>query len=156
MSFWLKPLTAAVLALGAATAAQAMTPAERQAQRVDNRQARQAERIDQGVASGQLTRREERRLFYVAVTRAKDELYLLYPPHKRTEEATLREAEACRREGITINLFLLSGWSQSREDIQFAYRLAEAAKGRVFFTAGRELDRYVVWDYVQRKRMIVG
>lgn len=62
MSFWLKPFTAAVLALGAVTAAQAVTPAERQAQRVDNRQARQAERIDQGVASGQLTRREENRL----------------------------------------------------------------------------------------------
>lgn len=84
------------------------------------------------------------------------QLYLLYPPHRRTEEATLREAEACRREGITINLFLLSGWSQSREDIQFAYRLAEAAKGRVFFTAGRELDRYVVWDYVSRRRAILG
>lgn len=62
MSFWLKPLTTAVLALGAVTAAQAVTPAERQAQRVDNRQARQAARIDQGVASGQLTRREEHRL----------------------------------------------------------------------------------------------
>lgn len=62
MSFWLKPLTATILALGAVTAAQAVTPAERQAQRVDNRQARQAERIDQGVASGQLTRREESRL----------------------------------------------------------------------------------------------
>jgi uncharacterized protein with von Willebrand factor type A (vWA) domain len=84
------------------------------------------------------------------------QLYLLYPPHKRTEEATLREAEACRREGITINLFLLSGWSQSREDIQFAYRLAERAKGRVFFTAGRELDRYVVWDYLARRRSILG
>jgi uncharacterized protein with von Willebrand factor type A (vWA) domain len=84
------------------------------------------------------------------------ELYLLYPPHRRTEEATIREAEACRREGITINLFLLSGWSQSREDIQFAYRLAEASKGRVFFTAGRELDRYVVWDYLARRRSILG
>ena len=84
------------------------------------------------------------------------ELYLLYPPHRRTEEATLREAEACRREGITINLFLLSGWSQSREDIQFAYRLAETARGRVFFTAGRELDRYVVWDYLARRRSILG
>jgi len=84
------------------------------------------------------------------------ELYLLYPPHRRTEEATLREAEACRREGITINLFLLTGWSQSREDIQFAYRLAEAARGRVFFTAGRELDRYVVWDYLARRRSILG
>ncbi len=84
------------------------------------------------------------------------QLYLLYPPHKRTEEATLREARACRREGITINLFLLSGWSQSREDIQFAYRLAEAAQGRVFFTAGRDLDRYVVWDYLARRRAIVS
>ena len=30
------------------------------------------------------------------------------------------------------------------------------AKGRVFFTAGRDLDRYVVWDYVQRRRAIVS
>jgi uncharacterized protein with von Willebrand factor type A (vWA) domain len=83
-------------------------------------------------------------------------LFLLYPPNRRTEEATLREAEACRREGITINVFLLSGWSQSREDIQFAYRLAQSARGRVFFTAGKELDRFVVWDYVTRRRSIIG
>jgi len=85
-----------------------------------------------------------------------NQLFLLYPPHKRTEEATLREAEACRREGIVVNVFLLSGWSQSREDIQFAYKLAETAKGRVFFTAGKELDRFVVWDYVSRRRSIIG
>jgi uncharacterized protein with von Willebrand factor type A (vWA) domain len=84
------------------------------------------------------------------------ELYLLYPPHRRTEEATIREAQACRREGITVNVFLLSGWSQSREDIQFAYRLAETARGRVFFTAGKDLDRFVVWDYVSRRRSIIG
>jgi uncharacterized protein with von Willebrand factor type A (vWA) domain len=84
------------------------------------------------------------------------QLFLLYPPHRRTEEATIREAQACRREGITLNVFLLSGWSQSREDIQFAYRLAETAKGRVFFTAGKELDRFVVWDYVSRRRSIIG
>jgi uncharacterized protein with von Willebrand factor type A (vWA) domain len=84
------------------------------------------------------------------------ELYLLYPPHRRTEEATLREAEACRREGITVNVFLLTGWSQSREDIQFAYRLAEAAHGRVFFTAGKDLARFVVWDYRARRRSIIG
>ncbi len=85
-----------------------------------------------------------------------EQLYLLYPPHPRTEEATLREARACRREGITINVFLLSSWSQSREDIQFAYRLAETARGRVFFTAGKDLDRFVVWDYVSRRRSILG
>jgi uncharacterized protein with von Willebrand factor type A (vWA) domain len=84
------------------------------------------------------------------------QLYLLYPPHPRTEEATIREARACRREGITVNVFLLSGWSQSREDIQFAYRLAETAHGRVFFSAGKDLDRFVVWDYVSRRRSIIG
>jgi uncharacterized protein with von Willebrand factor type A (vWA) domain len=85
-----------------------------------------------------------------------NQLYLLYPPHKRTEEATLREAEACRREGIVVNVFLLSGWSQSREDIQFAYKLAQTAQGRVFFTSGKDLDRFVVWDYVSRRRSIIG
>ena len=61
----------------------------------------------------------------------------------------------CAREGITINIFLLPSWNQSEEDVRFAYRLAEATKGRVFFTAGRDLDRYVVWDYVKRKKSIV-
>jgi uncharacterized protein with von Willebrand factor type A (vWA) domain len=84
------------------------------------------------------------------------DLYLLYPPHPRTEEATMREAMLCAREGITINIFLLSTWNQSREDIRFAYRMAEVTKGRVIFTAGKELDRYVIWDYIKRKKTIVS
>jgi uncharacterized protein with von Willebrand factor type A (vWA) domain len=83
-------------------------------------------------------------------------LYLLYPPDSKTEKATLREGQLCRREGITINIFLLQSWSQSSEDIQFAHRLAESTKGRVFFTAGRDLDRYVVWDYVKRRRQVIA
>ena len=83
-------------------------------------------------------------------------LYMLYPPDPRTEEATLREGLLCQREQITINMFLIPSWSQSEEDIRFAYRLAESTKGRVFFTAGRDLDRFVVWDYVQRKREIIS
>lgn len=83
-------------------------------------------------------------------------LYLLYPPDRLTEEATLREGRLCHRDGITINIFLVPSWSQSEDDIRFAYRLAESTKGRVFFTAGRDLDRYVVWDYVKRKREIVA
>jgi uncharacterized protein with von Willebrand factor type A (vWA) domain len=83
-------------------------------------------------------------------------VYLLYPPDPRTEEATLREAKLCAREGITINIFLLSVWNQSREDIRFAYKMAESTKGRVIFTAGRELDRYVVWDYIKRRKTIVS
>ena len=83
-------------------------------------------------------------------------LYLLYPPDPRTEQATMREGQLCHREGITINLFLLPSWSQTEEDVRFAYRLAESTKGRVFFTAGRDLDRYVVWDYLKRRREIIS
>lgn len=83
-------------------------------------------------------------------------LFLLYPPDPRTEKSTMKEALLCQREGITINLFLVPSWSQSEEDIQFAYRVAESTRGRVFFTAGNDLDRFVVWDYVSRKRDIVA
>jgi uncharacterized protein with von Willebrand factor type A (vWA) domain len=83
-------------------------------------------------------------------------LFMLYPPDPRTEEATMREGMLCRRENITINIFLLSTWSQTHEDIQFAHRLAESTSGRVFFTAGNDLDRYVVWDYVNQRRDIIG
>ncbi|MCA9047623.1 MAG: VWA domain-containing protein [Planctomycetaceae bacterium] len=83
-------------------------------------------------------------------------LYMLYPPDPATEQATMREGRLCTQEGITINIFLLPSWSQSHEDIQFAHRLAESSGGRVFFTAGRDLDRYVVWDYVNHRREIIG
>ncbi|MCR9119514.1 MAG: VWA domain-containing protein [bacterium] len=84
------------------------------------------------------------------------DLYMLYPPDERTEEATMREGKLCQRENITINMFLIPSWSQSEEDIRFAYRLAESTTGRVFFTAGNDLDRYVLWDYVDQKREIIG
>ena len=32
--------------------------------------------------------------------------------------------------GITINLFLLPSWSQTEEDVRFAFRLAESTAGR--------------------------
>ena len=83
-------------------------------------------------------------------------LYLLYPPHPRTEQFTLCEAMLCKDQGVVINIFLLSSWSQSQEDIQFAHRLTEQTRGRVFFTASDELDRFVVWDYVKRRRSIIG
>jgi uncharacterized protein with von Willebrand factor type A (vWA) domain len=83
-------------------------------------------------------------------------LYLLYPPDPRTEEATMREARLCARDGITINLFLLPNWSQSEEDIKFGHRLAESTGGRVFFISGTDLSRVVLWDYVKGRRRILG
>ena len=64
----------------------------------------------------------------------------------------MREGRLCQQEDITINMFLVPSWSQSEEDIRFAYRICESTSGRVFFTAGRDLDRFVVWDYVKRRR----
>jgi len=84
------------------------------------------------------------------------DLFLLYPPDARTEEATLREGQLCRREGITINTFLLQSWWQSSEDVKFAQKLSESTTGRVFFTAGKDLDRFVIWDYVKRRREILS
>jgi uncharacterized protein with von Willebrand factor type A (vWA) domain len=84
------------------------------------------------------------------------DLFMLYPPDPRTENATLREAKLCSKDGIVVNLFLLSTWNQTEDDVRFAYRLAESTKGRVFFTAGRELDRFVVWDYLARRRSIIS
>ena len=85
-----------------------------------------------------------------------ERLYMLYPPDPRTEQATMREGALCQKEGITINMFLIPSWSQSEEDIRFAHRLAEGTKGRVFFTSGRDLDRFVLWDYVQNRRDIIA
>ena len=83
-------------------------------------------------------------------------LYMLYPPHKRTEEVTMREGMLCARDGITVNMFMVPSWSQNEDDIRFAHRLCEQTQGRVFFTSGGDLDRFVVWDYMNRKREIIG
>jgi len=84
------------------------------------------------------------------------QLYLLYPPHPVTEQATVREAQLCSREGITLNMFLVPSWSQTEDDVRFAQKLAESTKGRVFFTGGEDLDRFVVWDYVRQRREVLG
>jgi uncharacterized protein with von Willebrand factor type A (vWA) domain len=85
-----------------------------------------------------------------------EQLYLLYPPDPRTEQATMAEAAALAREGGTLNLFLVPSWSQSEEDVRFGHRLAESTGGRVVFTAGDDLDRFVVWDYLEGRRRLIG
>ena len=81
---------------------------------------------------------------------------MLYPPDPITELATMREAAQLKKEGITINIFLVPSWSQNHEDIQFAQRLAKSTGGRVVFTSGNDLDRFVLWDYVNHRREIIN
>jgi len=57
---------------------------------------------------------------------------------------------------MVINIFLLNTWTQDEEDIRFAHRLAEATSGRVVFVTGADLEQYVVWDHLKRRRRIVG
>ena len=85
-----------------------------------------------------------------------ENLFLLYPPDPRTEEATMREAGLLAREGGVLNVFLVPSWSQDEEDLRFGRRIAESTGGRVIFTAGNDLDRFVVWDYLDRRRHVVG
>ena len=82
-------------------------------------------------------------------------LFMLYPPDPRTERETLREAMRCKAEGIVINVFLLPSWSQTEDDVRFAQRLAESTDGRVLFVGGEELDRFVVWDYLRGRRLVL-
>ena len=84
------------------------------------------------------------------------DLYILYPPNARTEEATLREGQICRREGITINTILLQPWWQSSEDAQFAQKLSESTNGRVFFTTSNDLDCSQVCENFKRWREILS
>ena len=85
-----------------------------------------------------------------------EQLYLLYPPDPRTEAATMQEAAGLAREGAVLNCFLVPSWSQSEEDLRFGRRLAESTGGRVVFTSGDDLDRFVIWDYLDRRRSVVG
>lgn len=85
-----------------------------------------------------------------------EQLYLLYPPDPRTEEATMKEAAGLAKEGGVLNCFLVPSWSQTEEDLRFGRRLAESTGGRVVFTSGDDLDRFVVWDYLERRRRVIG
>ena len=85
-----------------------------------------------------------------------DDLFLLYPPDPRTEAATMREAALLGREGGVLNVFLVPSWSQNEEDVRFAHRLAESTSGRVVFTGGEDLDRFVIWDYLSKRRQVIA
>ena len=80
----------------------------------------------------------------------------------RVEIAVLRDVGGSRRDSLIhlrvrhlrVRRELVVG--HLAEDVRFAHVLAESTAGRVFFVAGRELDRYVVWDYVSRRKQIIA
>lgn len=77
------------------------------------------------------------------------EAQFAYPPIRRTFQETLKEAERCTREGITINTFMLE---QSRTLVAFVQQMAHVNRGRAFFATPDRLGEYVLVDYVRNKR----
>ncbi|HEV8439121.1 MAG TPA: VWA domain-containing protein [Methylomirabilota bacterium] len=77
------------------------------------------------------------------------EAQFAYPPTRLTFQETLREAERCTRDGITINTFMLE---QSRTLMAFVEQMARVNRGRAFFATPERLGEYVLVDYVRNKR----
>ncbi len=77
------------------------------------------------------------------------EAQFAYPPVRLTFQETLREAQRCTREGITINTFMLE---QSRTLMAFVEQMARVNHGRAFFATPDRLGEYVLVDYVSNKR----
>jgi uncharacterized protein with von Willebrand factor type A (vWA) domain len=77
------------------------------------------------------------------------EAQFAYPPTRLTFQETLKEAERCTRDGITINTFMLE---QSHTLMAFVEQMARINRGRAFFATPDRLGEYVLVDYVRNKR----
>lgn len=77
------------------------------------------------------------------------QLFFQYPPGEKTLIETLREVERCTREGITINVFMLSSDYYLAE---FVNKITQINKGRAFYTTPENLGKYLLIDYISGKR----
>ncbi|MPY92084.1 MAG: hypothetical protein GEV08_03170 [Acidimicrobiia bacterium] len=79
--------------------------------------------------------------------------YFAYPPEQETIRRTLREVSRCTRDGIVINTFMLDATSYLK---QFIEKVAEMNRGRAFFTTPETLGDYVLVDFIDQKRRLIG
>ncbi|MFN0093108.1 MAG: hypothetical protein ACKVWR_22960 [Acidimicrobiales bacterium] len=79
--------------------------------------------------------------------------YFAYPPEPETIRRTLREVGRCTREGIVINTFMLDATSYLKAFIE---KLTEMNRGRAFFTTPDTLGEYVLVDFIEQKRKLLG
>jgi uncharacterized protein with von Willebrand factor type A (vWA) domain len=81
------------------------------------------------------------------------EPFFSYPPVRETIDATLREVVRCTRDGIRINTFMLDATHYLRA---FVERLTRLNKGRAFFTTPETLGDYVLVDFIEQRRALIG
>jgi uncharacterized protein with von Willebrand factor type A (vWA) domain len=67
----------------------------------------------------------------------------------RANRETLRQVRRITRKGITINTFMLD---ESSELVRFVEEMTRINKGRAFYTTPDRLGRYVMVDYLGRKK----
>ena len=76
-----------------------------------------------------------------------------YPPTYRTIQQTLSEVKRCTRDGIVINTFMLDATSYLKAFIE---KVAEMNRGRAFFTTPDTLGDYVLVDFIEQKKRLLG
>jgi len=84
---------------------------------------------------------------------ANGHVYFNYPPVRETVDATLKEVLRCTRDGIRINTFMLDPNGQLR---RFVEQMSELNGGRAFFTTPENLGDYVLVDFVENRRRLIG
>jgi len=70
----------------------------------------------------------------------------------RAAQETLREVERVTRKGIVINTFMLDDSPALRA---FVEKMTRVNKGRAFYTHPEHLGRYLLVDYLGRKRKVI-
>ncbi len=79
--------------------------------------------------------------------------YFAYPPEQETIHRTLKEVARCTKDGIVINTFMLDATSYLKA---FMEKVAEMNRGRVFFTTPDTLGDYVLVDFLEQKKKLLG
>lgn len=75
------------------------------------------------------------------------------PPNPYAEQQALLEVQRCTRDGITINTFMLE---DDRWMVAFVNQLTAINHGRTFFADKNNLGEYLLVDYLNSKRKVIG
>lgn len=75
-----------------------------------------------------------------------------YPPTQETIDLTLKEVNACTREGVRINIFMLDATPHLTSFIEEITRMNG---GRAFFTTNQNVGDFVLVDFVEQKRKMI-
>ena len=76
-----------------------------------------------------------------------------WPPEQAAEWQTLREVRRCQREGIVVNVFMLSDEPYLKH---FVNQMATVNRGRAFYVHPDNLGEYLLIDYLSHKQKHVS